>query len=270
MKTGARRAMKQQDITAYWDAKAEALQTDPSATMKDVILRSLEIEAIARRLCPQDDLLDVGGGNAYAGLQWARHCRSVRVVDFSEKMVAFGRQAVEKAGAANVQVERGSVLSLEAYAGCYSAVSCVRVLINLPDPEDQLRGVDQLAACVRPGGKLFLIEGLEETFAALNTMRRAVNLPPIPLDWHNRLLPREALEERLSRHLNIEERVDFGEYYFLSRIFHPLLVAPEEPKFQGRCNQEARLIWQSGAARGRFADISTLMLYVCSRPGQSS
>ncbi|MBN1553884.1 MAG: class I SAM-dependent methyltransferase [Phycisphaerae bacterium] len=258
--------MDRNDISAYWDAKAEALKTDPSATMKDVILRSLEIEAIGRRLRETDDLLDVGGGNAFAGIQWAKHCRSVRVVDFSEKMVAYGREAVAEAGLTNVQTERGSVLELETFAGQYSAVSCIRVLINLPDREDQLRGVDQLASCVAPGGRLFLIEGLEETFTAMNAMRETMNLPAIPLDWHNTLLPKEALEQRLERELKIDERVDFGEYYYLSRVLHPLLVAPDEPTFQGRCNQEARRLWQAGTARGRFADISTLVLYVCSRP----
>ena len=56
--------MTAQAIDQYWDAKAEALTTDPSATMKDVILRGLEIEAIGDRLGPDDELLDVGGGNA--------------------------------------------------------------------------------------------------------------------------------------------------------------------------------------------------------------
>lgn len=258
--------MNRDDISTYWDTKAEALKTDPSATMKDVILRSLEIEAIGRAMRKDDNLLDVGGGNAFAGIQWAEHCKSVRVVDFSEKMVAYGREAIEDAGVKNVETEQGSVLELERYAGLHSAVSCVRVLINLPDPEDQLRGVDQLASCVAPGGRLFLIEGLEETFAAMNAMRETMNLPAIRLDWHNRLLPQDALEERLERELRIEKRVDFGEYYFLSRVLHPLLVAPDEPTFQGRCNQEARRLWQAGVASGRFADISTLVLYVCSRP----
>lgn len=259
--------MKRNDISTYWDGKAEALKTDPSATMKDVILRALEIEAIGKRLRRDDDLLDVGGGNSFAGIQWSPHCRSVRVVDFSEKMVAYGRDAIAEAGVKNVETEQGSVLELQKFAGQYSAVSCVRVLINLPDPAEQLRGVDQLASCVAPGGRLFLIEGLEDTFAAMNAMRETMDLPAIPLDWHNKVLPRAALEERLERTLKIEERVDFGEYYFLSRVLHPLLVAPDQPTFQGRCNQEARKLWQAGVAKGRFADISTLVLYVCRRPG---
>ena len=49
-------------IKQYWEGKAEKLGTDPSATMKDVILRSLEIEAISKRLLPGDTMLDVGAG----------------------------------------------------------------------------------------------------------------------------------------------------------------------------------------------------------------
>ena len=64
----------------------------------------------------------------------------------------------------------------------------------------------------------------------------------------------------------LEEVVDFGEYYFLSRVVHPLLVAPAEPAFAGRLNEIARELWRSGVARGRFRDSSTLVLYVCRKP----
>ena len=258
--------MTAQAIDQYWDAKAEALTTDPSATMKDVILRGLEIEAIGDRLGPDDELLDVGGGNAYAGLIWAEKCRSVLVTDYSPKMVEYGQQAIEASPLENIQTDQASVLDLSAYRQGFSATTCVRCLINLPSEEEQLSAVHELASTLRPGGRLFLIEGLAETFASMNTMREAMGLPAISLDWHNRLLEREKLESALSTSLKIEERVDFGEYYFLSRILHPLLVAPEEPQFEGACNQQAARVWQQGVARGRFADMSTLVLYVCSKP----
>lgn len=253
------------DIARYWDGKAEQLRTDPSATMKDVLLRSLEIEAIASRLNDDDELLDVGGGNAFAALQWAKVCKSVKVVDFSEKMVEFGTEAIAASGRDNVQTEVASVLDLRPYAGGYSAVSCVRCLINLTSEAEQFAAIDQLTAALRPGGKLLLIEGLEETFAGMNEARKKAQLSEIQLDWHNRLLSQSRLEAKLAEQFTIDECVDFGEYYFLSRIVHPLLVAPEEPTFEGRCNFVAKNVWQSGVARGLFASMSTLVLYVCSR-----
>ncbi|MCD4824485.1 MAG: class I SAM-dependent methyltransferase [Phycisphaerae bacterium] len=258
--------MKESEISQYWNDKAEALKTDPSATMKDVILRGMEVEAIGSRLKADDELLDVGGGNAYAGLLWAEQCKNVLVTDFSEKMVEYGRVAITESRRDNINTKQASVLDLSVYARQYSAVTCVRCLINLTSQEEQLAGVEQLASALKPGGRLFLIEGLDETFAAMNSARQAMQLPAISLDWHNRLLPKDKLEAKLTETLTIEERVDFGEYYFLSRIMHPLLVAPEEPTFQGRCNQIARDVWRAGLAKGRFADMSTLVLYVCTKP----
>jgi ubiquinone/menaquinone biosynthesis C-methylase UbiE len=257
--------MSVNEISQYWDRKAESLKTDPAATMKDVVLRSLEIDAVGARLRAEDVLLDVGAGNAFGSLQWAERCAEVLATDFSEKMVEAAREAIAESGRANIRAERANVLDLGAYAGKFTAVSCVRCLINLTGEEEQLRAVAQLAGALGEGGRLFLIEGLAETFAGMNEAREQARLPPIPLNWHNRLLERAKLEAALSESLTIEERVDFGEYYFLSRVVHPLLVAPEEPAFDGRLNLVARDLWHSGTARGRFSDLSTLVLYVCRR-----
>jgi ubiquinone/menaquinone biosynthesis C-methylase UbiE len=254
------------DVRRYWDGKAEALRTDPAATMKDVLLRQLEIEAIGSRLRTDDELLDVGTGNAFGAVRWAARCRRVVAVDYSDRMVDVAREAVRASGRLNVEVQSADVLDLAPHAGAFTAVSCVRCLINLGSESDQMRALDEMVHALRPGGRLFLIEGLEDTFAAMNALRAQSGLPAIPLNWHNRLLRREALETALGTKMRIRERVDFGEYYFISRIVHPLVTAPAEPSFQGRTNEVAADLWRRGAARSRFADISTLMLYVCERP----
>ena len=114
-------------------------------------------------------------------------------MDFSEKMVEFGTEAIAASGRDNVQTEVASVLDLRPYAGGYSAVSCVRCLINLTSEAEQFAAIDQLTAALRPGGKLLLIEGLEETFAGMNEARKKAQLPEIQLDWHNRLLSQSSV-----------------------------------------------------------------------------
>jgi len=254
-------------ILEYWNRKAEQMGTDPAATMKDVILRGMEIAVIGDRLTADDDLLDVGAGNGYAATHWAARCRSVTALDYSPGMVDAAKRAVAEAGVANVQVRQGNVLDLSELAGRFSAASAVRVLINLPTEEEQYAGLGQLVSVLRPGGRLFLVEGIQEPSDALNAARVGVGLPPNEIDWHNRLFAREKVEAALSRECEIEEKIDFGEYYFLSRVVHPLLVAPDEPKFRGRMNEVAREVWESGILRGRFADLSRLILYVCRRRG---
>jgi ubiquinone/menaquinone biosynthesis C-methylase UbiE len=253
------------EIDRYWDDKAVKLRTDPSATMKDVILRSLEIEAIYERMRPDDDLLDVGTGNAYGALQWARRCNRVVATDFSARMIESAEEAIASSGLTNIRAERADVLDLSQYANQFSAVSCVRCLINLTTEQDQIQGLQQLLSTVRVGGRLFLIEGFTETFQQMNLSRETAGLTSIPLNWHNRLLSQNVLENALPKNFAIAETVDFGEYYFLSRIVHPLLVAPEEPEFDGELNVVASRIWRTGIARGAFKQLSTLMLYVLQR-----
>ena len=266
-KREAKRYMDALEIQRYWDEKATSLKTDPAATMKDVILRSLEIEAIGTRLQPDDVLLDVGTGNAFGALQWAETCKSVVATDYSPKMIEAASEAIASSGRTNIRVESANVLDLHAYADQFTAVTCVRCLINLTSLSDQACALEQLARAIKQGGRLFLIEGIAETFEALNAARLQVGLTPISLNWHNRLFVQRDLEAELAKYFEIEERVDFGEYYFLSRIIHPLLVHPEQPAFESPVNTIASRTWRSGVARGTFSRLSTLMLYVCRRSG---
>jgi dTDP-4-amino-4,6-dideoxygalactose transaminase/ubiquinone/menaquinone biosynthesis C-methylase UbiE len=255
------------EIRAYWDKKADQLRTDPRATMKDVILRNMEIDAVACRLCPEDVLLDIGCGNAFGSLAFAEHCKSVLALDYSEKMVEAAREAITRSGRANIRAERGDVLAIaSSFRQVFSAVTCIRCLINLPTEAQQYAAIEQLATVLLPGGRLFLLEGIAEHFAFMNLMRERAGLGAIRLDWHNRLFQKDRLEDALRQVVTVEEIVDFGEYYFLSRVVHPLMTAPEEPKFEARFNEVAKTIWKSGLLRGQFVSTSTLMLYVCRKP----
>lgn len=254
--------MNSVNIKEYWDNKVRLLQTNPSATMRDVILRSMEIESIRIQLREDDNLIDVGGGNAFGAIRWADFCSSVLVTDFSKEMISSSITAIANSGKHNIRAEIADVLDLSRFAEQFSVASIVRCLINLPQQEQQYKALAELHRVLRPNGRLFLIEGFSETFEKLNKLRRANGLNAISLHWHNLLLPKLSFEEKLRQYFHIERIVDFGVYYFISRIIHPILVAPEEPQFEGRMNHIAHQIWRSGCCGERFTDISTLLLYI--------
>lgn len=250
-------------IKKYWDSKAENLKTDPSATMKDVLLRTMEIQAISARLNPSDTLLDIGCGNAFGSIEFARHCKSVLAVDYSEKMIAMAKDAISNSKLDNISTQIGDVLTIgSTYPDAFSSVSSIRCLINLPDEKSQYQAIDQLSRALVVGGRLFLLEGVAEHFAAMNVARQQMGLSPIELDWHNRLFAKDALQDALKKYFVIDEIVDFGEYYFLSRIVHPLLTKPDDPSFNGPMNHIAREIWLNRVAVGKFSSMSTLVLYI--------
>jgi SAM-dependent methyltransferase len=252
------------EIKQYWEEKAEALKADPSATMKDIILRSMEIEAISARLGIDDILLDVGCGNAFGSIEFARHCQRVTAMDYSENMIEVAKASIRQSHLTNIRAVQGNILTVgRENPSAFSALSSVRCLINIPGKKDQYNGIEQISYALKPGGKLFLVEGIEENFNALNFMRQKMELRPIKLDWHNLLFKKQELETALEKFLYIKEIIDFGEYYYLSRIIHPLLVQPEEPVFSGKMNHIGKKIWQSMISKGCFSNISTLLLYFC-------
>ena len=251
-------------IRKYWDSKAENLKTDPSATMKDVILRSMEIQAINARLNPYDTLLDIGCGNAFGSIEFAQHCGSVLAVDYSDKMIAMAQEAIRDCNLDNIHAEVGDVLAIGSlYPNAFNSVSSIRCLINLPDEKSQYQAIEQLSRVLVDGGRLFLLEGVAEHFNAMNFARQQMGLSSIDLDWHNHLFAKDDLEKALKKHFVIEEIVDFGEYYFLSRIIHPLVTKPEDPSFNGLMNHIAREVWLKQISVGAFAGMSTLVLYIC-------
>jgi hypothetical protein len=56
--------------------------------------------------------------------------------------------------------------------------------------------------------------------------------------------------------------MSFGAYYFISRVVHPLVVLPDEPKFEARINEVARKIARNIPG---FDKLSINKLYVLSK-----
>jgi len=54
----------------------------------------------------------------------------------------------------------------------------------------------------------------------------------------------------------------FGMYYLLSRIVHPLLVAPEQPKYDAKINEIAKII---ASKIPNFDDIGHIALFIFKR-----
>jgi hypothetical protein len=99
-------------------------------------------------------------------------------------------------------------------------------------------------------------------------MRGIFNLEPVPeqaaeYNWFSNKFDEE---EMLPRALNIFSRLEhvqrFGMYYFVSRVIHPLLVSPEQPKYDAKINDIARLICN---CIPNFEDIGHVALFVFQR-----
>ena len=227
-----------------------ALTKDERTTACDYNLRELEIETALGYLEDGHRVLDVGCGLGYALRQYAARRRIEGYgIDYVQNMIEGCREldrAQPGPRRGTITYQRADVLELPFADGRFDVVTSARCLMALLDWERQKRALVEIARVLRPNGVLVLMEGTEEGLARLNEVRAMVGLPAIEGSGRDRLCTLKFNEAELLKFaadLYELERVQrFGMYYFLTRVVHPLLVAPEPPRYDAKINEIAREI----------------------------
>jgi SAM-dependent methyltransferase len=226
-------------VKNFWETRAQDQSlTDAEATHQDVWQRWLEIETIKPFLANTDRLVDVGCGSGYATRILAPLVRETLGVDFSESMIARARAAA--AGRPGLRFEVANALDLDPGAqGTFDVALSVRCLINLESWELQQRALENIARLLTPGGRFIFVEGLADGRRALNAMRVRMGLSEMPTVWHNVDFEESTLMLCLDRFFTLATRRHFGVYDFVSRVVHPMAVAPELPAYDSAINRTA-------------------------------
>jgi SAM-dependent methyltransferase len=227
-------------IKRFWDRRAADPALDAAqVTHPDIWQRWLEIETIKRVLPKGGRAIDIGCGAGFATKQIAPLVDEIIGIDFSEGMIE--RALADRATLpSNASFHTADVLKLSPYHfGTFDRALSIRCLINLPDWATQQRALENIASLVRPGGTFILVEGLDEGRASLNQLRQAVALEPMPVVWHNTDFQRGRTLDFLDSYFRLEREIGFGTYDLVARVVHPLLVAPNPPKYDAFINEIA-------------------------------
>jgi SAM-dependent methyltransferase len=249
-------AEKQQFLRKSYSQRNAA---DPYATSRDYNMRDLEIEAIGDHLGSAARIADLGCGNGYTLLSLASRAerREMTGVDFTESLIA---------GANQLASERAPQLLSHPTFLCEDALQFVRnsadsrfdclitqrFLQNLPTPEAQRGAIREIHRTLMAGGRFLMCEGAMGGFNALNEVRAAVGLSRIPAtgrDNPSSVRFQDAELEAFAEGLGFRllNKVGFSTYFLIARVLHPLLVAPQSPRFNARINDLAKLIQQHTA-----------------------
>jgi len=238
---------KSLEIQKYYKSKA-----GPSyhATSPDFNLREIEIEYLARWLQDGMRVLDVGCGNGYSTLCHATMFRSSFTgIDFVSEMVEQANMlSKEFQLKGQIAFQVGDATQLSFPDGEFDIVISERCLLNLPTRDMQWQAMGEIARVLKPDGLYLMLEGTLQGLRRLNDFRALFGLAPIPdaepnYNWFSNKFDEEEMlriATGLFRRLECIQR--FGMYYFLSRIIHPLLVAPDQPKYDAAINEVARRI----------------------------
>lgn len=230
-----------------------AMTGDYKTTASDYQLREIEIDTGAAYMQDGMVTLDVGCGLGYAVTQYAqRFMLTAHGIDYSENMITGARELLQKNWPeieSRAHFSHASVMELPFPDHHFDVVTSHRCLMALLDWEKQKIALREIHRVLKPGGVLVLMEGTFEGLGRLNETRERVGLDPIAPDGRDRLFTLKFHEAELLNYCRpyfvLENTHRFGMYYFLTRVVQPLLVAPEQPRYDHRLNAVAREIARS-------------------------
>lgn len=133
------------DARRFWNRISKRYAAGPIADEASYARKLAETQA---RFRPDWTVLELGCGTGNTAIEHAAHVAQVRATDFSEKMLAFGRERAAREGVTNITFDCLSVEEIDT-ATRYDAVLMLSLLHLLPDWPGAL---DKAWALTRPGG----------------------------------------------------------------------------------------------------------------------
>ncbi len=240
--------MNNQDEKLKSTYESIAKTLDYKTTACDYNLRELEIDTAAEYMQDGFKVLDVGCGLGYAVTQYASRKKiEVHGIDYSANMIDGAKELLEKSHLdlnSSVNFQKASVIQLPYQNDFFDVVTSSRCLMALLDWDKQKEALKEIHRILKPGGILVLMEGTFEGLERLNEARNKFGLDRIAADGRDRLCTLKFNEKELldyCKPLYVHERTQrFGMYYFLTRVVHPILVSPDNPKFDHKINEVAK------------------------------
>ncbi|WP_024517808.1 class I SAM-dependent methyltransferase [Bradyrhizobium sp. Tv2a-2] len=226
-------------IREYWNERAVDAKGSPTATTNDVFLRQLEGVTLVARLrdhCLRSlcTILDVGCGDGMTTLELARHFPDARFlgIDFSPSMIEAARSnlAVQPDLGARVAFSSGDARDLKGAVGNqkYDAIITNRCLINIPEPEGQFLALKEIADHLSDAGLFLGSENFIGGQIELDRLRNLMNLPKIPIRWHNLYLDETSFLDECKKHFSSATLENFtSSYYYATRVIYSALCKIE-------------------------------------------
>jgi ubiquinone/menaquinone biosynthesis C-methylase UbiE len=257
--------MNLEDIRRHWERAGEQLllQETVTSTSRDPFLGQLEEDYILRYLHPNQNVLEVGCGDASHTIKYAQRVKYIWALDVAGSLIERAKQRVEVSDIANIEFTVGSILEAGVIF-CNKPIDCVisqRCLINLPTWHYQQDAIVQIHQLLKTGGLFLMTEGFQDELDNLNQLRERVGLSRIDVVGYNRNLIHDEFDAFIGNYFEIDAMLNYGLYLLLSRVYHPLVMVPEQPKHDSRFNEVAGLLSRE-VPTSEFRQYSYNLLYV--------
>ncbi len=235
-------------IKEFWDNQAKKFGASSDASWGDIYALQLEIDNISKYIEVGDKVLDAGCANGYAAeAQFLRKDINIEAIDFSDEMInqAWPRTFNGKKSSLRFQVADIKKLPFE--DNIFDVTYTTRVLINLPNWEDQIKGIEECIRVTKEGGKIILSEAFYEPLQKLNALRLICGLEPLVEHDFNRYIKHQKIQDLLLNKGFSDEFIgknsffieDFSSVYYLgSRFLRELVSKKKYPGYSDPINEK--------------------------------
>ncbi len=213
-------------ILDFWNSNAEKFKLSHQVSWGDMNAIKLETSNISRHIKDGDNVLDAGCANGFAAIMQcgAHKLAKMTGIDFSESMINYAKQNKATSDYAGIlDFHTGDIRALEFADNSFDVVYTTRVIINLPNWQEQQQAIDECLRVVRPGGIVVFSEAFYEPFVRLNALRMVAQLDPLVEHDFNRYIKKSRLEAFFTQNGLEYECNDFSSLYYIgSRLMREL------------------------------------------------
>ncbi len=268
--------MDKHGVHDHWSDWARRYGSALRATTKTGTAKRLEIDALDRALkryavADGSSVLEPGCGNGFNLVALANAYPKLvfHGYDYVAEMVEAADDNLRKADCADrVDVWQGDLRSDAAHPkmrDTYDVVFTDRCLINLASAEEQVAAIARLAALLRPGGLLFLVENSRQTHGRQNDLREHAGLPRREPAAFNCFFDDEVIIPALQRECELLEIEDFGSLHDIALYVLVPATNGGEVDYDHPLVEAATLTSLAEAGRGEHGSYGQNRLYVARR-----
>src|SRR5262245_28290544 len=139
------KGMAMEGVIATWYAKN---------TARDQRRFLTAARAVAERVPPESDVLEVAPGPGYLAIEIAKSGRKVTTLDISRSFVRISRANAVKAGV-EIDIRHGSVSGMPFADESFDFAVCVAAFKNFSDP---IGALNEIHRVLRPGGRAAIFD----------------------------------------------------------------------------------------------------------------
>jgi len=156
------------------------------------------------------------------------------MIDFAKQIISHSNSRVRK----KVEFSCADIQDFNSNE-IFDVVICCRNFVNQTSDKNQLKLFKILHKKLRSHGSLIIAESSLEGLQRLNSIRKEFGLGGIKVPWYNIPIDESKVISKINKLFQIKNVKRLGMFYYISRVIHPALVYPKNPRPGSKINELA-------------------------------